>query len=85
MLQYLLGHVSLEMTTRYVYPAHKEKELAVEKFQNYLVELKRRGEPKLVEEDYWEAPDGTRHRVQHLKEGDEYYTGEEGFDRGPDF
>ncbi|HEX5413574.1 MAG TPA: tyrosine-type recombinase/integrase [Terriglobia bacterium] len=80
MLQSLLGHASLEMTTRYVHPAHKEKEHAVEKFQFYLGELKKRGEPKeeKEEEDYWEAPDGSRHRTQYLEEGDAFFIDEEG-------
>lgn len=83
MLQSLLGHASLEMTTRYVHPAHKEKERAVEQFQAYLEELKKRGEPKeeAAAEDYWESPDGTRHKVHQLKEGDEYYNDEEGVER----
>ena len=82
MLQSLLGHASLEMTTRYVHPAHKEKERAVEQFQAYLEELKGRGEPKEeAAEDYWASPDGTRHKVYHLKEGDEYYIDEDRAER----
>ncbi len=81
MLKSLLGHASLEMTTRYVHPAHKERKHAVKTFQAYLDELKKRGEPK-EEEEYWEAPDGTRHRVQHLEEGDDSFIDEDGVEHG---
>jgi integrase len=62
-LKSLLGHANLEMTSRYVHPAQTEKQLAFEKFQAYLNELKKRGKSK-EEADCFEAPNGTRQRVE---------------------